>query len=90
MNRRRFFSFVALAAGATTTVPVASRPVAFQPMTRRGFFGRLAACLVVKPALQTVCRDATLGNSIRFVRHWEPLPMRYAVLRPEWSVRIKG
>lgn len=62
-------------------------------MNRRDFLALLASAPIAALApmpkmLQDAVRDQRLGISIRFIKHWEPLPMRYMIWNPDFKVRI--
>lgn len=58
-------------------------------MERRAFLALLASAPIAALApLPKLLPDPQLGIALRFIACYEPLPMRYAILRPDWEVRI--
>ena len=64
-------------------------------MDRRSFLALLgsaplAALAPMPHFLPTRMVDPHVGIAIRFIKHWEPMPMRYALWNQPWPVRINS
>lgn len=64
-------------------------------MDRRSFLALLASAPIAALAplpkiLEEVVVDRQTGISIRFVKHWEQLPPRYAIWNPNFAVRVQS